>query len=77
MYHYFKIDVHGEGGYSFLVATKFNETEESIIDVAADCGAFSAYEDCLSATAESVEKGDYDYNGLKNTLVYLDAEPGD
>ena len=73
-YNYFKIDVHGEQGYSFLVGTKFNETEETIVDIARDCGAFQYAEDANYATAESVEFGDYDYNGLKDTLVLLDEE---
>ena len=75
--NYFKIDVNIPGnGYSFLVCTKFNETEESIIDLVYDCGVFDfEYDDDIYyATAERVEKGDYDYNALEDTLVYLDAE---
>lgn len=73
-YHYFKIDVHGPDGYSFLVGTKYDETEETILDVAFDCGAYEDDTDVLYATAERVEYGDYDYKGLKETLIYLDAE---
>lgn len=73
-YKYFKIDVHGPDGYSFLVGTKYNETEETIVDVAFDCGAYQDASDALYATAERVEYGDYDYKGLEETLIYLDAE---
>lgn len=73
-YNYFKIDVHGRYGYSFLVGTKYQETEETIIDVASDCGAFQEMEDANYATAERVQYGDYDYKGLEETLIYLDAE---
>ena len=73
--NYFKIDVNIPGnGYSFLVCTKFNETEESIIDLVYECGVFEYDDDIDYATAERVEKGDYDYNALEGTLVYLDAE---
>lgn len=73
-YNYFKIDVHGRYGYSFLVGTKYQETEESIICLASDCGAFQEPEDADYATAEKVKYGDYDYMGLEGTLIYLDAE---
>lgn len=71
---YFKIDVHGESGYSFLVGTHYNETEDSIIDICADCGVFADPYDARYATAEEVEEGDSDYYYLKETLVILDAE---
>ena len=73
-YNYFKIDVAGENGYSFLVATKFNENEDSILQVAHDTGAFEDSVDYYAASAERVEKGDYDYEHLKETLIFLDAE---
>ena len=73
-YNYFKIDVHGPIGYSFLVGTKFQETEETIVDVACSCYAFEDIEDADYATAERVEYGDYDYKALEDTLIFLDAE---
>lgn len=73
-YNYFKIDVAGPCGYSFLVGTKYQETEETIIDVAFDCGAFQDIEDANYATAERVQYGDYDYKGLESSLIFLDAE---
>lgn len=73
-YNYFKIDVAGPYGYSFLVGTKYQETEETIIDVASDCGAFQEPKDADYAYAEKVKYGDYDYKGLEETLIYLDAE---
>ena len=73
-YNFFKIDVPGKNGYSFLVGTKSSESTESIIDIAYDYGAFDNDEDYYLATAAKVEKDDYDYNHLKDTLIYLDAE---
>lgn len=73
-YNYFKIDVHGPNGYSFLIGTKYNETEESIINLAFDCYAFQEMEDADYATAERVQYGDYDYKGLEDTLILADAE---
>lgn len=73
-FNYFKIDVPGKYGYSFLVGTKFNETEETIIGIVYDCGLFDYAEDYEIASAERVKRGDYDFQHLKDTLVYLDGE---
>ena len=73
-YNYFKIDVLGEDGYSFLVATRYNETEETILDLVSDTGSFEDADDYYTATAERVEEGDYDYIHLEDTLIFLDAE---
>lgn len=73
-YHYFKIDVHDRNGYSFLVCTRYDENEDTIVDLVNDCQLFDDAEDYYKASAERVEKGDYDYRHLEDTLVYLDAE---
>ena len=73
-YNYFKIDVAGPCGYSFLVATRYMENEQTIIDVAADCCVFQDNDDANYATAERVQYGDYDYKGLESSLIFLDDE---
>ena len=72
MKHFYKIDVHGRHGYSFLVATR-EQDERSILEAALEKHLFDAEEDIHYASSEEVEEDDYDYIGLRDTLTDLDA----
>lgn len=69
---YFKIDVIGDFGYSFLVGTHSDENEDSIINICESHDVFNDAIDVVYASAEKVDKGDYDYNHLEDTLIMLD-----
>ena len=73
-YNYFIINVIGECGYSFMVGTKDNETEESIIHAVYDCGLFECEDDADHAVAEKVKYGDYDYKHFESCLTLLDED---
>ncbi len=72
MKHFYKIDVLGKHGYSFLVAT-CEQDESAILETALEKHLFDAEEDIHYASSEEVEEGDYDYIGLRDTLTDLDA----
>ena len=73
MDNYYKISVPGPQGYSFLVATGRNETEEAVLNATrAVDGAFDLEEDALNATAERIEIGDN--QALASSFLFLDTE---
>lgn len=68
--NYYKIDVIlPYDGYSFLVGSENKLDKDDVISMALARDLFIDEEDVNVAQMEEVEYGDYDYNGLKHTLI--------
>ena len=70
---YYKVDVLIPNcGYSFLVSTSESMDADEVVKLANEKDLFECEEDVDYAQVEEIQYGDYDYNGLKNTLTNLD-----
>lgn len=67
----FSINISGEDGYSFAVECDSSYDEETVIDLASECGCFECPEDADYATAEDITEWDDDIEAFKDCTYTL------
>ena len=67
----FSINVPGRYGYSFAVVCDCSYDEDTVLDLALECGCFDDDGDCDYAEAEDITESPYDIQGLKDCTYEL------
>lgn len=67
----FTVNVPGKYGYSFAVECDSSYDEETVIDLASECGCFECPEDADYAIAEDITEWDDDIEAFKDCTYTL------
>lgn len=67
--NYYKIDVHGSHGYSFMVSSQYNLTDDEILQECKDKDIFDDMNDADYATIDR-EVDDYDISAFMSIGIY-------